>query len=317
MNFNDYFNQLPPELTLTFASAEENEELMKEIEVNQLVTQLGRGAFQCGVAERTIDDVSLVSDRFNTAISVFIEPPKETICLMMASAPDNEISISGQTFDHDVMTILPSNYAVDMVSKGMCGSDSIMLSKAKFTQISQSVNPQSQAIDIASHIRLNPAEAMFWRNSIVNGINNGTDSESLDNMMSLYIARLTDGSDSNYSDLPIHLDKRIKVARQIRDYMQEHHQQKISLDMLCLQMGISIRSLQRCFKDYFGCSILVYLQALRLKAVHKQIIHNKQNHLSVSDIAMQHGFSHLGRFSTEFKKHFGISAKQLQSSYLN
>ncbi|TRX56470.1 helix-turn-helix domain-containing protein [Thalassomonas sp. M1454] len=313
MNFSNYYQQLPSDITLSFASAEENEELMKEMDVNQLVTQLGKGEFHCGVAERVIDDVTLVSDRFNTAISVYLEPPEDTICLMLATAPDSEISICGQTLEHDVMTLLPSNYAVDIVSKGMSGSDSIMLSKARFAQISQSVTPFEEVIDVATHIQINRAEAMLWRNAIVNSINNNIEPEAVANMMSVFIARISEGAGSNYSDLPIYADKRVKVARQVRDYLHAHYQQKISLDILCEQIGISMRSLQRCFKDYFGCSILAYLQAMRLKAVHKQIINNQ--HLTVSDIAMQHGFSHLGRFSTEFKKHFGISAKQLQSSY--
>ena len=314
MNFANYFNQLPQDLTQAFASVEENEELMKEMEVNQKVTQLGQGEFQCGVAERVIEDVTLVSDRFNTAISVYLEPPVDSLCVMLASAPGNELSINGQVFKREVMTLLPEHYAVDLVSKGMTGSDSLVMSKTKYIQMSQSVNPYSEAIDSAAHVQINGAEAMLWRKCIVDSINNGNEPEAMINMMSLFIARLGEDSRYNYADLPKNLDKRVAIARQIRDYIHEHHKQKITLDVLCEQTGISIRSLQRCFKDLFGCSILVYLQALRLKAVHAQIINKQHNHLSVSDIAMDHGFTHLGRFSTEFKKHFGISAKQLQST---
>jgi AraC-like DNA-binding protein len=63
-----------------------------------------------------------------------------------------------------------------------------------------------------------------------------------------------------------------------------------------------------------------YLKTKRLDAVHRDLgdAHLKAN--TVTEIALNHGFSHLGRFSVEFKDRFGespgltLAAKEDQKS---
>ena len=46
-----------------------------------------------------------------------------------------------------------------------------------------------------------------------------------------------------------------------------------------------------------------YLKELRFEQAHLELMHNE--HLSVTDVAFKWGFTHLGRFSQEYKRRYG------------
>lgn len=66
----------------------------------------------------------------------------------------------------------------------------------------------------------------------------------------------------------------------------------------------SVRSLQRTFKDVKGESPLAYLKQLRLQAVHAELT-DPAGRLSVAEIATKWGFTHVSRFSSDYRAAFG------------
>ncbi|SDX90404.1 helix-turn-helix domain-containing protein [Roseicitreum antarcticum] len=74
---------------------------------------------------------------------------------------------------------------------------------------------------------------------------------------------------------------------------------------LCAATGVSERSLQYAFRDYVGMSPLAYLKVRRMNEVRTVLLHNEPEATSVTDIAMQFGFGHLGRFAGDYKRLFG------------
>jgi transcriptional regulator GlxA family with amidase domain len=83
------------------------------------------------------------------------------------------------------------------------------------------------------------------------------------------------------------------------------------MEDLCRVTGVGVRTLQRCFRQYFDFSITAYLKTLRLDAARRALAAARPLQDSVTKIALQHGFTHLGRFSVEFRERFGDSPREI------
>ena len=71
-----------------------------------------------------------------------------------------------------------------------------------------------------------------------------------------------------------------------------------------------MRSLQRSFSEYFQVSPFEYIKARRLNAARQALVAGDSSRDSVSQIAGENGFTHLGRFSVDYREHFDESPKE-------
>jgi AraC family ethanolamine operon transcriptional activator len=78
-----------------------------------------------------------------------------------------------------------------------------------------------------------------------------------------------------------------------------------SLGEVCRTVGVSPRKLGYCFQDMLGMSALEYLKAVRLNSVRRELRRAECSDTSIYDVATRHGFWHFGRFSVEYRQHFG------------
>ena len=106
-------------------------------------------------------------------------------------------------------------------------------------------------------------------------------------------------------------EARNRVARLAREYIAEHYSEAVHIEDLCRVTGVGVRTLQRCFREYFNLTVSNYLKAVRLDSARRQLLAAHRSDTSVTRIAMQNGCTHLGRFSVEFREHFGQSPRQI------
>ena len=88
---------------------------------------------------------------------------------------------------------------------------------------------------------------------------------------------------------------------------------KISMLDLKHHTKYSERSLQLIFKKHLNKSPFEYIEEQRLLKAHELIKQYKQSK-KTTHIATEVGFRHLGRFSVNFKKRFGIHPSVLARS---
>ncbi len=93
------------------------------------------------------------------------------------------------------------------------------------------------------------------------------------------------------------------------DFMHANISRPISLGDIAAACQVSVRSLQKGFKDFKMTTPMAYLQHLRLEAAHKEL-QQAPPALSVAAIALKWGFGHMGRFAVEYKLRFGQSPSQ-------
>ena len=112
-------------------------------------------------------------------------------------------------------------------------------------------------------------------------------------------------SEMNENPESIRMEKKKQVLRRTRDIIFSSLDSKISLSELSSAVHVSERTLQRVFKEEFQIGLRQYIKAHRLEQA-RQSLKKHIDHKSISDIATEHGYDHLGRFSSDFKQQFGL-----------
>lgn len=103
---------------------------------------------------------------------------------------------------------------------------------------------------------------------------------------------------------------RARIAQRAQTFIEENLHGAIRLEDICAVAGVGVRTLQRCFVSHFGISPTGYIKARRLNAARRDLVAADPSSLSVTKIALRNGFSHLGRFSVDYRAHFGESPSE-------
>ena len=96
-----------------------------------------------------------------------------------------------------------------------------------------------------------------------------------------------------------------RIARCAQDYIEANYRDIVRIAELCRATHVGVRTLQRHFSEYFDMTISDYVKAVRLNAARRQLVNADANEATVHDIAVRSGFTHLGRFSVDFRTRFG------------
>jgi AraC family transcriptional regulator, ethanolamine operon transcriptional activator len=99
--------------------------------------------------------------------------------------------------------------------------------------------------------------------------------------------------------------RRSQLVKQADDYMRSHIEQPLTLTDLCQALSTSSRAICYGFREIFGMSPMSYLKILRLQGVYRVLKADQSNQTTVTEIATQFGFYHLGYFAQDYKQMFG------------
>ena len=103
-----------------------------------------------------------------------------------------------------------------------------------------------------------------------------------------------------------------RQLQKIDSCMREHLAQGISLAELAVAAGVSIRSLNTLCQREYGQSPMDRLRGLRLEAAREYLL--ARPHASVTEVALEFGFGHVGRFANYYRQRFGELPRQTMKS---
>ena len=109
---------------------------------------------------------------------------------------------------------------------------------------------------------------------------------------------------------------RYEIIKRAESYVLAHLDCKIYVADICENVGVSVRNLQYAFKDVWGVSPFEYLTIQRLHKAQREFRQAKPGQTTVSNVAIECGFWHLGRFSRAYKDFFGeLPSETLLNTY--
>jgi AraC family ethanolamine operon transcriptional activator len=103
-----------------------------------------------------------------------------------------------------------------------------------------------------------------------------------------------------------------QLVQQTRALVQGQLHQAPTVGALCMELGVSRRTLQNAFQRILGVSPLAYLRAIRLGAVRQAL----KTASSVTEAATDMGFWHFGHFAKDYQAMFGELPSQTHKRYL-
>lgn len=111
-------------------------------------------------------------------------------------------------------------------------------------------------------------------------------------------------SGDNQQPMPAAPKFQIRALERALQIMGESDQIPVSIKALSVLAGASWSTLERAFLNEFGITPKAYSKVRRLTAVQTELI-KKGSSATISDVAAQWGFQHMGSFAADYKKQFG------------
>lgn len=104
-----------------------------------------------------------------------------------------------------------------------------------------------------------------------------------------------------------------RSLRRAKDYIHAHLDRALTLTDMARHACVSPRTLELVFKRHGEVSPLAYARRQRLQAAHAALQRGARpsgGEASVTEVALAHGFVHMGRFSAQYRAQFGCLPSQ-------
>ncbi len=98
-----------------------------------------------------------------------------------------------------------------------------------------------------------------------------------------------------------------KVIARFEDFLAAKRYEPVYLAEICAAIGVSERTLRLCCQHQLGMGPIHYLWLRRMHLARRALLHADPTARTVTEIATEHGFWELGRFSVEYRALFGES----------
>jgi transcriptional regulator GlxA family with amidase domain len=95
-------------------------------------------------------------------------------------------------------------------------------------------------------------------------------------------------------------------VRRVEDYIRHHFAETLTVETLARVAGVSTRTLFSGFRDFRNDTPMAYLRTIRLEKAHAALQSGDvEGAAGVTKVALDTGFSHLGRFAQAYRTRFG------------
>lgn len=93
------------------------------------------------------------------------------------------------------------------------------------------------------------------------------------------------------------------ALHKILQYIEQNLKQNIGIEDLSSMSNMSVRSIYNLFSRNFCTTPKSYLKQMRLQKLREELLGGRVR--NVTEVALDYGFCHLGRFSSDYRKAFG------------
>jgi AraC-like DNA-binding protein len=94
------------------------------------------------------------------------------------------------------------------------------------------------------------------------------------------------------------------LIRRAERFIVDSADAPITISQVAEHFGVSLRTLQAGFRQWRNTTPSKFLRGVRLQRVRDELLRSGKN-TNVTTVALEHGFSHLGRFSAQYISTFG------------
>jgi len=278
------------------------------------VMQLGRGKFRGSLSHVGIGDFSLSIGSFSVGVRTQRVPTDDKLVIgMLLNAEDRVTHWSFDMRPTDVL-VMPPCTEHDGIFHGAAAYAAIRLDLAEVPTLFKGeprLSDPAAWLD-KNHYRADPSTgtaaarqlpliisrlarqqtalsdtvADFWKRAIIDAVT-GTIVHSL--------------PPDSRGPLP----SAMQLVGKVDDYLEAAGVRPVHVSEICAHLNVSRRTLHRAFFEVLGLGPITYLRHKRLCAIHSVLRDSNPATATVAQVAVQHGFIELGRFSHYYHSLFG------------
>ena len=231
----------------------------------------------------------------------------------MPRSPSNHFVINGINLGDDQLAVASLSEGMNIAGPSPIGSDCICMSPTRFSEMLEHICPTASAPKGFTLVKVFAPELRSLGDLIVNLIgapDEDLQGERITNLLAWTVSLIGHASDQYRPENIKGLKAHSRIAKSARDYIEMNFQMPIHIEELCKHTGVGVRTVQRCFREYFDHSITDYLKTVRLDAAYRELTAGDIRETNVTQVALGNGFTHLGRFSVAYRTRFGESPSE-------
>ena len=263
--------------------------------------QMEAGQLEARTVFQPVGNSSLLCETATRRLDILAKTPEGAVTVLVPLA-NTRVLINGRRLTDDRLMFLAPDIDFHASSNGGAEVWSIHLDA---TRLDESIDLD----ELGTHVldgRIDALEEL--RHAITYSLDEGRDSAMAhceSRFADLTEMLLTSDSSSRESDLYHRRQKRKALARAV-EYIEEHSTGPVRMGRVCAYAGVSQSTLERLFRREFRQTPSGYLKARRLDAVRRELKLGLRDSTTIAEVATAHGFAHLGRFASSYRKQFGF-----------
>ena len=280
-------------------------------------TQLGSGALEVSIERLRFDSAALRLASFSTAVRATVEPAPGIVTIGIALAAAEPFIVSARRAEVGTLTVFGDEDVTEVRYPGRSRSVTLAMPMARYAEeIGSSARMETlQARSDIPMMRL--GESALARISDLVGavyrIGNDPAGPAFDGrwkvnaeaaLVETFCAGLADPL--AIAGAPREKLRSMRAVILAAEAMMDEDPTSIpSVPRLCRTLGISRRTLERAFHDMLGQSPAHYLRVRALNASREQLLRSRRVPGTITRVAIDNGFWHMGRFAVAYRTLFG------------
>lgn len=305
---SEYFSA--QSIRMDFPAIEAMQEASKAVGWECEYRQLDAGRLEARTVLHEIDDFSFLRESANRRLNIVAESPAETVTIIVP-ASDSIFSINGINVVHNTVVIVPEKTGFSLFSEAGADALSMHVPAHRFRDgmRAASSGPATSLLNGVQGFEPNAATLHQLRRMIIDGTSEVPapadqfgDKSTLE-MIFVDLARsmLADGGNAEI----LRKGRTRDVLARSLDHIDANLCAELRITDLCQVAGVSLSTLERVFRSELRMTPLSYIRARRLDAVRRALIKGAPD-TPIAQLAHDHGISHMGRFSADYRRQFGV-----------
>lgn len=308
---------LPLIESITFHDIDELAERMGAYRWNMVHRQIEKGAFEGELLVAQLAGMQFARMTYDRGIRSWGDSPAGTIAIAFPLSIPRSLNWHGYSLSPNHALLQKSSQGIDFLRRGnfplaLVSIDidsllrvaelsdrpqieSLVLGKTRVVQ------PDARTLDrFRSQIRnlfalIEQQPEQLLQPAIQTGIREN------------FISLILDALDSHQNCPALRPSTRHPYIKQAEAMLLENLDCPLAIPDLCAELHVSERTLRYGFQECFGMAPVTYLKIQRLNGVRRQLKASAGKETTVSNVALQWGFWHMGQFAKDYKNMFGES----------
>jgi AraC-like DNA-binding protein len=216
----------------------------------------------------------------------------------------------------DAKLVVPSGSVLDVVALKL---DRTLVRETLDELLGRPVN---RPVVLEGEVNLGSADGRAWRRLLLDSCRHYLSGSFLaDPRLSaplsfLLVAGLLRVARHQYSEELAAPATRISPAHVVRarDFIEADPRAPLTPASIAWHVGVSVRALQRAFRDYLDCTPMQYVRYCRMRGAKAELAETEPGTRTVAGVAESWGFHNHGRFANDYRQLFGMNPSQTLAS---